>query len=451
MPQNPSRESCGVPAGDLLRFAAGESRGAERRRILEHVLAGCERCRESLDALRQLRDDGSPVEPEVDEAPSISRILANLGERAARIERERAEASTQLADFATHPVARQWTLVRNSHRFDTWSFCAGLLESAFEAMYDDPRRSLELAGMAREIAERLDPEPYGERSVLDLRGRAWAHVGNARRAIGDLAAAEQELSRSRELLEAGTGDPLDEAELLYFEASLLRAKRNLNGALRKIRRSARLYRELGDEHLEGRCLVNESSILQVAGRIEESIRRGREALAKVDPERDRRLELAARHNLVWGLVEAEEVDQALRALAEFRSRYEELGDRNSLLRLQWLEAQICQKLGRVGEAEERYRETIDAFAAAELPYEVAKCSLDLALLEVAANQPEEVKRIAGDTLVLFRSLGVAREAIGAWLVFQQAAEAEAVSYALIDRLARYYADARLRPDLLFEA
>jgi tetratricopeptide (TPR) repeat protein len=450
MPQIPSRDSCGVPAGDLLRFAAGESRGAERRRILEHVLAGCERCRESLDALRQLREEGSRVEPE-DEAPSISRILANLGERAARIERERAEASVQLTDFATHPVARQWTLVRNSHRFDTWSFCAGLLEGAFEAMYDDPRRSLELAGMARAIAERLDPEPYGERSVLDLRGRAWAHVGNARRALGDLAAAEQDLSRARELLDAGTGDPLDEAELLYFEASLLRGKRNLNGALRKIRRSARLYRELGDEHLEGRCLVNESSILHLAGRTEESIRRGREALAKVDPARDRHLELAARHNLVWGLVEAGEVDQALRALAEFRIRYEELGDQTSLLRLSWLEAHICQKLGRIAESEDRFRATIDGFAAAELPYEVAKCSLDLALLEVAASKPEEVKRIAGETLVLFRSLGVARESIGAWLVFQEAAEAEAVSRALIDRLAQYYAEARLRPDLSFEA
>ena len=72
------------------------------------------------------------------------------------------------------------------------------------------------------------------------------------------------------------------------------------------------------------------------------------------------------------------------------------------------------------------------------------------MLEVTANKPEEVKRIAGDTLVLFRSLGVAREAIGAWMVFQQAAEAEAVSGALIERLARYYAEARLRPELRFE-
>jgi tetratricopeptide (TPR) repeat protein len=451
MPQIPYRDTCGVPAGELLRFAAGESRGAERRRILEHVLAGCERCRESLDALRQLREDGQADTAEVEESPSISRILANLGERAARIERERAEAAVQLEDFATHPVARQWTLVRNSHRFDTWSFCAGLLESAFEAMYDDPRRSLELASMARDIAERLDPEPYGERSVLDLRGRAWAHVGNAHRALGDLSAADQDLARARQLLEEGTGDPLDEAELLYFEASLLRGQRNLQGALRKVRRSARLYRELGDEHLEGRCLVNESNILHVAGRAEESIRKCREALAKVDPTRDRHLELAARHNLVWALVDSGEVEQAMCSLAEFRGTYEEVGDRASLLRLQWLEAHICQKLDRIPEAEDRFRATIDGFAVAELPYEVAKSSLDLALLEVTADKPEEVKRIAGDTLVLFRALGVAREAIGAWLVFQQAAEAEAVTGALVERLARYYAEARLRPDLRFEA
>jgi hypothetical protein len=39
--------------------------------------------------------------------------------------------------------------------------------------------------------------------------------------------------RARALLEEGTGDPLDEAELLY-SASLPRARRDLDGALRKI-------------------------------------------------------------------------------------------------------------------------------------------------------------------------------------------------------------------------
>ncbi|HSM13179.1 MAG TPA: hypothetical protein VLA66_03860 [Thermoanaerobaculia bacterium] len=63
----------------------------------------------------------------------------------------------------------------------------------------------------------------------------------------------------------------------------------------------------------------------------------------------------------------------------------------------------------------------------------------------------EVRQLAADTLVLFRSIGVAREAIAAWMVFQQAAEAEAVTVGLIERLARYFTEARLRPELVFES
>lgn len=445
-------EDCGVPARELLRFAAGEARGAERRRILEHLLSGCGRCREALSALRELGDESARDEaPAAEDAPSISRILASLGERAARIERERTEARRHLEDFLTHPVARQWTLVRNSRRFDTWSFCAGLLDAAFEAIYDDPRRSREMADMALEIAERLDSAPYGERAVHDLRGRSWAHVGNARRALGDLAAAETALRRARALLDDGTGDPLDEAELLYFESSLYRAQRRFPEALRKVRRSIRLYRELGDSHLEGRSRLGEAGILYVQGEPLAAIEADRKGIALVDAERDRHLALAGRHNLVWHSMEAGRVDEALAELAEFRDEYARVGDRSSLLRLSWLEAKLLQKKGRREEARAAYGRTLDGFAAAELPYEVANVSLDLASLEVEAGRIADVKQLAAETLVLFRALGVAREQIAAWMVFQQAAEAEAVTGALIERLARYYGEARLRPDLRFDS
>lgn len=443
---------CEVPASELLRFSAGESRGAERRRILEHVLAGCPRCRQSLDALRDLRDGPAAASGRRtdEDGPSISRVLANLGERATRIDREREDARALLPEFLGHPTARQWTLLRNSRRFDTWSFCAQLIEAAFEAVYDDPRRSLALAEMARELAERLDPAPYGERCVFDLRGRAWAHVGNAKRALGDLPEAEAALRRARLLLEDGTGDPLDEAELYYYEASLLRAQRRLDLALRKVRRSIRLYRELGDPHLEGRSLLNEGVIHAVRGEPEAALQADRRALEGIDPARDRHLALAVRHNLVWHSMEAGLLDEALSSLAKFEHEYRRIGDRASMLRLNWLRAKLLEKTGPVEQAREAYRIAIEGFADAELPYEVAVVSLELAVLETERGNLGEVRRLAGETLVLFRSLGVAREAIAAWLVFQQAAEAEAITLALIERLSHYYAAARANPGLSFE-
>jgi tetratricopeptide (TPR) repeat protein len=440
---------CGVTTKDLLRFAAGESRGAEKRQILEHLLGGCEPCREGLAELKQLRQEPALDEHPDGDAASVSRILASLGERAERIERERHASRNHLAAFLGHPLPRQWTLLRNSRRYDTWSFCSGLLETAFQAMYDDPRRSREQAEMALQIAERLPAEPYGARSVADLRARAWAHLGNARRALGDFPGALEALRLSRNLLQDGTGDPLEEAELLYYEASLLRGERRLEEATRKIRRSIRLYREVGDTHLEGRSILNQASIELVKGNAETARGLVLQAIEKIDGERDPRLALAARHNLVWETMEAGRLVEAIDLLHGYRSDFEQLGA-SSRLRFSWLEAKLLHRLERTEEARAAYQRCVQGFGEVELPYEVALVSLEWAVLELGAARLAEVRRLAGETLTLFRSIGVAREAIAAWMVLERAVEAQTVTAALLDRLTTYFQRSKLRPELQFE-
>lgn len=443
-----SNDDCAIEARELIRFAAGESRGAERRKILEHLLSGCERCRGSLSAMKELRDQ--PTEDSEAEQPSISRILTSLGDRAARIERERAEAEAQLPDFLQHPPARQWTLLRNSHRHDTWSFAAALLDASFAAVVDDAPRARDLADMALLISERLDASLYGERSVHDLTARSWAHLGNAKRTLGDLVAAEECLATARRFWESGTGDPLDEAELLYFEASMLRARRRFDDALRRARRSARLYRELGDRHLEARSRMNEAQILLLKG---EALG-ARELMSRVlpwfDEQRDPQLTFLARHNLVWYTMECGESRQALEMLSEFRAEYAAAGHRLTGARLHWLEGRIFEQLHRDLEVEEAYRCAIEAFAELDLPYELANTSLDLAAFYSRKGRVTEVRQIAERTMVLFRAIGVAEPMIAAWMIFRRAAEAEAVTAGLIERLVRYHSEARFRPELEFQ-
>jgi tetratricopeptide (TPR) repeat protein len=439
---------CGISAAELLRFAAGDSRGLDRRRVLEHLLTGCAKCREALSALREL---GSPeTAEEQEDGPSIARILTTLGDRAARIEKERAEAAQLLPDFLGHPVARQWTLVRNIRRYDTWSFAAALIDESFRAVMDDAATSRDLAEMALTLAERLDPDVYGERSISDLTGRALSHLGNARRTLGDLAGGQECLTRARKSWQEGTGDPLDEAELLYFEASMLRANRRFDEALRRIRRSARLYRELGDRHLEARSRMNEAQILVLTG----DAKAGRDLMAKVLPwfeaDRDPKLAFVARHNLVWYTMECGEPEAALQMLGEFRDEYSTAGQRSTLARLHWLEGRIFEQLQRLDEVEAAYGRAIESFAELELPYELANASLDLAAFCARQGRATEVRHIAERTMVLFRAIGVAEPMIAAWMIFRRAAEAEAVTAGLIERLVRYHSEARYRPELEFQ-
>ncbi|MEO8505916.1 MAG: hypothetical protein ABI609_18620, partial [Acidobacteriota bacterium] len=65
------------------------------------------------------------------------------------------------------------------------------------------------------------------------------------------------------------------------------------------------------------------------------------------------------------------------------------------------------------------------------------------------NQTSETKRLAAESLPLFQSLGIQREAIAAWLVFQQAAEREVVTLELVKEVANYLRASRGNPELKF--
>ena len=435
---------CDVAEDNLERFRLGEAGGFERRKILGHLLAGCERCRGAV------RGRKMEIEAQASQL-SLTRILGEVSARAEQLARELGDAAELLTAFLPHPTARQWTLLRNSSRHRSYGFARALLDAAFEALYDDPRRALELSRMSAEVADGLSEEPYSARLVLDLRAKARAHVGNALRACGDLDQADENLREARRLAAAGSLDPILDAELLYFEASCLRARRRLGAALQKVRRSARLMRQIGEEHLEGRSLLNEWQILTLEGRSRDAHGAIERALRLIDADKDPRLALAALHNRAWQTLEEGRPAEALAQLEAYRRRFETLGDRGSLSRLDWLQARIEADLERTDRAAALYERAMAGFVELELPYEVANLALDLALLHLDDHRFAEVASIASETLAIFQSLGVARETVAAWIIFREAALAEQVTKAFLARLASYLQAARSEPELRFEA
>lgn len=436
--------TCTLDSALLARFAEGETSAAERRKVLKHLLSGCDSCRQAIAPKIRLLPDPRPSEL------SLSRVLANVAELEREMNRERALASEQFREFLRHPAARQWTLLRNSGRFDSWSFCEQLLDAGFEAIYDDPHRALDLCRMGVLVAERLSAGSYGERLVEDLRARAWGRTANALRATSDLVGAEQALATAARHLKMGSGEPLEEAEHLYFTASLRRAERKLDEALRVIHRSRRIYRMVGNSHLEGRSLMCEALIRDLRGEVDESIACCRQARVQVEPERDRRLALAAHHNLAWQLMVAGRSQEALNELAELRPAYFECQDQIQLLKLRWMEARLAKDLGRPEESERAFREAHEGFVEARIPYEAASVALDLAILLAEQGRRQELKLLAAELIAVFRSLGVAREAFAALTIFEGFAQADAVTVSLISKLSRYFAQARNQPDLRFD-
>jgi len=86
----------------------------------------------------------------------------------------------------------------------------------------------------------------------------------------------------------------------------------------------------------------------------------------------------------------------------------------------------------VEEAKAGLEQVIQEFA--DLPYEAALASLDLAVLYLKAGQTAEVKRLAGAMGGIFEAKGIAREALAALTLFCEAARQETATVELAKRV-----------------
>ncbi|MBZ0089848.1 MAG: hypothetical protein K8H90_05660, partial [Thermoanaerobaculia bacterium] len=423
--------------------------GGQRREVLTHLLRGCPSCRRVLDGLE--RPSRQPLPPEGGDGLRIdARAIASaLRPRMARVVRERAEAVQSVESLSKLPPDEQRELALRAAVCQSRAFVAAFLEAAWNALLDDPQRALQMSELALEVAEHLEPDDAGPEALEDLRARAWGRVANCRRALSDFDGAHRALQQARVHLARGSGNPLERAEVLYMEASLLRDQKRFSLALTRLEQSGSIYRELGETSHEGRTYLAEAGIFSYDGRNEEAVLAAQKAIQLIDVDRQPKLALAARHNLVVALARLERYQEALEVLVLFRDEYDRHGDRMSQLRRDWTEGMILRGLGRHADAEARWRSTIAGFAAAGMPYEVAEVTLELATLLVETGRHSEIAGLASDSYRLFTALNLDSAAIAAWLVLREAAEKEAVSMQLLGSLAAYYRAAKGRPGLAF--
>jgi transcriptional regulator with XRE-family HTH domain len=121
------------------------------------------------------------------------------------IPEDREEAAELWGRMARRTPGQRTALVEETEEFRSWALCERVAAESAATLASDPRQALELAELARRIAE-LTPGSEAWRSRVQ--GYAWAHVSHARRACGDRPGAEEAMGRSRRLWAAGApGDP----------------------------------------------------------------------------------------------------------------------------------------------------------------------------------------------------------------------------------------------------
>ena len=430
----------------------------ERRAIIRHLLTGCPRCR-AITARLLPPLPIAPVEvgsglpdglAEIDYTPAFAAVRRELARRQAAFAEEKAAAPLLLEELLAHPFERQWMLVTNSPRFQTWAFCDLLLDTSRELGFQDPARALEAAELGAAVAAQLPFAVYGEARLHDLSARAWATLANAERIRSDFRAADKGFARAERLLKSGTGDPLEKARVLLLKASLRGNQQRFEEAFRLLDRVIALGRRHGDLHLSGKALITKGFVSGVAGRPDDAVALLHQGLDLADPAAEPRLVVAARHNLALFLNDGGRHAEALELLEQTRPLYEQLGDRMNLVRLRWIEGRIEAARGRLARAEELFREVRGELMASDLGYDTALLLLDLASLFARQGRNREVRQLAEEMLPIFQSRDVHREAIASLIVFQKAAEMERVTVRLVEELSDYLRKSRHHPDLRFQ-
>ncbi len=203
------------------------------------------------------------AEPET--ATSIP-LLAVLERVRSALDRERAAAPAGCAELLALAPGEALERMRREARFQTWGLCDLLLAKSDEGAETDLDAASHCAALALAGAERLDASRHAGAVVEDLKARAWAATGEARRRGGDLAGAEEALRAAAACLSHGTGDLLVEARLLEYEAAVRRGQGRFKEAAGVLKLAAARYRETGEAERLARALAEREHILKAGMR-----------------------------------------------------------------------------------------------------------------------------------------------------------------------------------------
>jgi len=393
-----------------------------RERVVPHLLARCPTCQGRVEAIRKLQDrfdhwNESVVVREGQEAP---RLLARLLEQ---------------------PEDRRLQLLLADEELHTWGLAQLLMRKCRELVHEEAHQALLLGEMAVLVAEQLPERSYDRDWLGDLKARAWAVLGNARRVAGELTTAEVAFQRALALLEAlaATGRPRVRAEVLDLLASLRREQGRFEQSLAALAEAEALYRQDGDSHLVGRILLKRAKTLEELGHLENVLAELQQVPELLDPQREPHLPAYVRHNLVCCLAQMGRFQEA-------RESFEGLADlwpwpEVIQVRIQSLEAQIAAGLQEWESAEALFQQVRGWFVEHDLPFDAALISLDLGALYAEQGRAAELETLAAEVLPLFHSLRLGREAAASLILFQKAVEQKSLTAELLREL-RHVVEAR---------
>jgi tetratricopeptide (TPR) repeat protein len=422
----------------LDRFLLGEMSHREAAPVISHLLSGCPRCREAMLPLASaVFSNSTPPPPPPKAEPTLGSEYDSALLRAFATARQYVPLAGRAKAPAERDAAAQTaqTPRKAPPQVGGWERWEALFELCRELRYSDPERMALTASFAVTLAEKTALPTRTPEELADLQARAWAELGNAYRITDDLAAAESAFRHALTFSGQGSGDPLLLARLMDLTASLYTDQRRFEEARRLLDLVHAVYERQGDRQAAARTLISKGVSANYALDSEAAIGFLSEGLRQIDPAHDPKLVLAAVHGLLWCLVECGRAAEARELLGESYPLYQAHGQHFDQLKRMWLEGRIASQLGDDESAEKAFQQVGEGYREADLAYDFALVSLDLAALWVGQKRTPEVRGLVDEIITILRARNIQREALGALLMLRKAVDADQATAALLQTVA----------------
>jgi tetratricopeptide (TPR) repeat protein len=326
--------------------------------------------------------------------------------------------------------------LRNNPDLQTWGTFDLLLAEAKRITLERPVDAVDLAYAALTVADLLDPHAYGDERIHDLKACAWATLANAKRLAGDFPGAGEAVRTAAEMVEKGTGDPYEEANVLSLTASLLTDLGDFKRATSLLDEAAVLARTVRDRSLEGRLRIQQSGFIgwEEPSRGLQLAERGLKLLQRSRSE-DQYAKLAGHHLTALWANELGDLEEARAILETYRYLYAAFPDPPTQGRLLLLDGLICRSERRPEESERLLRRLVELYSEHGMAFDLTLATLEWAEALVLLGANREAAGVLQEVYPLIERWGAHVDILRAWKIVEEAVRRRAVQHETFRELA----------------
>lgn len=307
--------------------------------------------------------------------------------------------------------ARRLAMVKRDRSYHTYCVFQAALKVVRKWSKRNPEEAVELAHIALALAELAEPEVgLADEPRFDWRASALISLAHARRTAGELHAAGSALDLADTYLDYGTRNPVDRALFLVARGGLLYDLGRFEEALKVLDQAFPLFHRAADRNSAGKVRLQQAAVLQYIDPVR-ALDAVEEGLAMIDLDAEPRAEWAGRYAQAFchnELGEPEKAEGLLHAYSSLADRFPDFQVQGTR---EWLHARICARLGRVAEAERRFREVRSEYLVRGFRQEAVLTSVDLAELLAGERRTGEALHIAQELLPVLQTWGLHRDTL----------------------------------------